>query len=208
MIFWRSFASFLGFGANPGKVQNRVVDWAAIRHSSSGGLPKEVLADLRTDHAGEVGAVQIYEGILFVAKDPALVSFAKHHLSTEQKHLEIIESWLPRERRSKLLPLWRLAGFVTGAIPSFFGPRAVYATIETVETFVDQHYEEQVRALESFPELGALQQVLRKCQADEIAHRDDANVAFGAHKRTVLLSVWCSLVTQGSRAAVAVSRRI
>lgn len=208
MIFLRSFASFLGFGANRISAQTKVNDWTAVRQFNSGGLPNKVLADLRSDHAGEVGAVCIYEGVLFFARDPALISFAKHHLSTEQRHLELIDSWLPRERRSALLPLWRLIGFVTGALPSFFGPRAVYATIEAVETFVDQHYEEQVRALESYPELVTLQQVLRRCQADEIAHRDEANVAFGARKRTVFLSVWCNLVTRGSQAAVAVCRHI
>ena len=33
-------------------------------------------AFLRSDHAGEVGAVYIYKGILTIAKDPELVSFS------------------------------------------------------------------------------------------------------------------------------------
>ena len=99
-------------------------------------LPDEVFADLRTDHAGEVGAVCIYQGVLQFARDPVLRAFAEHHLVTEQKHLLLIAGWLPRAEYSRLLHLWRLAGFLTGALPALFGPKAVYATIEAVETTV------------------------------------------------------------------------
>ena len=40
---------------------------------------------LRSDHAGEVGAVYIYKGILTIAKDPELLEFSKRHLATEQE---------------------------------------------------------------------------------------------------------------------------
>lgn len=190
------------------KTRPTAEDETAVHQLSHGGLPNNVLADLRTDHAGEVGAVCIYEGILCFGKDPALIAFARQHLTTERSHLEIIESWLPRQSRSRLLPLWRLAGFVTGAVPSLFGSRAVYSTIAAVETFVDQHYEEQVKALASYPQLSALRQTLRNCQADEITHRDEAIFAYGSHKRKFLLSGWCNLIGLGSRAAVAVCRRI
>jgi len=123
-------------------------------------LPRWVVADLRTDHAGEVGAVCIYLGVLRVARDPRLRDFAQHHLATEQKHLQTIESWLPVVHHSRLLPVWRLAGFLTGALPALLGPRAVYATIEAVETFVDQHYAQQVRALASARLAGASRDAL------------------------------------------------
>ena len=51
-------------------------------------------AFLRSDHAGEVGAVYIYKGILKVAKDAELVSFSKRHLATEESHLQEIEAVL------------------------------------------------------------------------------------------------------------------
>ena len=47
-------------------------------------------AFLRSDHAGEVGAVYIYKGILRIARDPDLVNFSKRHLVTEESHLEKI----------------------------------------------------------------------------------------------------------------------
>ena len=171
-------------------------------------LPSWVFADLRTDHAGEVGAVCIYQGVLRFARDPALRSFAEHHLITEQKHLSIISAWLASSRHSRLLPIWRLAGFLTGALPALFGPRAVYATIEAVETFVDHHYDQQVRALESQPAFNELRQTLLDCQADEVAHRDEAAASRGPDRSSVLLQAWCAMVGAGSKAAVALIRFI
>ena len=107
-----------------------------------------------------------------------------------------------------MLPIWRLAGFLTGALPALLGPKAVYATIEAVETFVDRHYEEQVQALASQPSLQSLRQTLLECQADELVHRDEAAGARGPEQPGVLLRLWCSVVGRGSRAAVAVCRHV
>ena len=178
---------------------------AAARGSD---FPAWVLADLRSDHAGEAGAVCIYYGILLLAREPSLRAFAKNHLATEQQHLREIESWLPRDSHSRLLPLWRLAGFITGALPALFGPKAVYATIEAVENFVDQHYGEQVHALADHQPFAALRQTLLDCQNDEIAHRDEAAAARGPGQSGWVLRVWCALVGAGSKAAVALIRRI
>ena len=171
-------------------------------------LPAEVLADLRTDHAGEVGAVFFYQGVLQFARDPVLRAFAEHHLVTEQKHLLLITGWLPTAEYSSLLPLWRLAGFLTGALPALFGSKAVYATIEAVETFVNHHYEDQIRALDSHPELSDLRQTLLDCQADEVAHRDEAAAALGSTRPNLVLRAWCIMVGVGSKAAVSLIRHI
>lgn len=168
-------------------------------------LPKEVVTDLRTDHAGETGAVCIYQGILCITRDPVLLAFAQKHKATEEKHLSIIEAWLPPADRSRLLPLWRLAGWLTGAVPALFGPRAVYATIEAVETFVDEHYEAQIQRLEKNPSLHSLRRVLLECQGDEVSHREEAAAAKQAiapNKPSIVLSLWCKLVDAGSRGAV------
>ncbi len=171
-------------------------------------LPAWVVADLRTDHAGEVGAVCIYQGVLQFSRDPVLRAFAEQHLATEQKHLRLIAGWLPPDQYSRLLPLWRLAGFLTGALPAMFGPRAVYATIEAVETFVNQHYEDQIRALASQPALSDLRQTLLVCQADEVAHRDQAAAARGPTRPGAVLRAWCAVVGAGSSAAVSLIRHI
>ena len=92
-------------------------------------LPDDVFADLRTDHAGEVGAVCIYQGVLKFARDPVLRDFAEHHLATEQKHLRLISGWLPAAQYSRLLSLWRLAGFLTGALPALFGSKTACSIV-------------------------------------------------------------------------------
>ncbi len=163
-------------------------------------------ADLRSDHAGETGAVQIYRGVLAVARDPALRAFAERHLAAEQRHLALIEAWLPRPQRSRLLRGWRVAGWLTGALPALFGARAVYATVVAVETFVDRHYAEQIERLAGQPAQAPLQALLRGCRDDERAHRDEA-AALSEAPRPLWLRAWCQLVGVGSAAAVALARR-
>jgi 3-demethoxyubiquinol 3-hydroxylase len=175
--------------------------------------PREVLADLRTDHAGETGAVMIYLGILAITRDESLRRFAEHHLATERTHLAAIDALLPSARRSLLTPLWRLAGWLTGALPACTGPRAVFATIAAVETFVDRHYAEQIARIDGMPGSAAdpallsLRALMLRFQADEVAHRDEAGAALATPPRG-LLRLWTALVGQGSAAAVAISRRI
>lgn len=170
-------------------------------------LSEAVTADLRTDQAGEVGAVRIYQGVLAVTSDPALRAFALRHLATERSHLQRIEAWLPRTHHSRLLPLWQAAGWLTGALPALLGPRAVYCTIEAVERFVDLHYAQQIEHLASHPELALLRRTLIDCQGDELAHRIEAAAARGAAPGT-LMRIWVWLVGAGSRGAVAICRRI
>ncbi len=179
-------------------------------------LPAWLVADLRTDHAGETGAVMIYRGILATSRDAAVRAFAQQHLATEAQHLATLEPLLAPQHRSRLLPLWRVAGWVTGALPAWVGPRAVYATIEAVETFVDHHYTEQIDAIDRLdpgrtqPPLQTLRTHLQAFRADEVEHRDDAAQRLGGHTppASVLLRLWTWAVGSGSRAAVKVCRRV
>ena len=179
-------------------------------------LPATLLADLRTDHAGETGAVMIYRGILAVSRDAAVRRFAQEHLATEAEHLAAIEPLLQPGQRGRLLPLWRGAGWLTGALPAALGPQAVYATIEAVETFVDQHYSEQIEVIDHLdpgrihPRLQALSALLQSCRADEIGHRDEAALllARSAKPASLALRLWVESVGAGSRVAVKICRWI
>lgn len=181
--------------------------------------PAALRRELRTDHAGEAGAVMIYRGVLAVARDATLREFARHHLDTEARHLALIEAVVPGAGRSRLLPLWRVAGWLTGALPACFGPRAVYATIESVETFVDTHYAAQLAQIDALmpgaavpmrASLTELRALLAGCQQDELAHRDDARARRGAAPRAGILAAltaaWTWVVGAGSAGAVRVSR--
>ena len=168
-------------------------------------LPCDMLADLRSDHAGETGTVAIYRGVLAVAQDPALCEFAHSHLETEQRHLDWMQRLVPVQQRSRLLPLWRAAGWLTGALPALFGRRAVYRTIDAVEGFVDRHYAEQVEKLQGRPQDAALLQLIEACRADEIEHREDARRRLGPPG--IVGRLWSALVGLGSCGGVYLASR-
>jgi len=179
-------------------------------------LPAALVPELRTDHAGETGAVMIYRGILAVTRDTTVKAFAQQHLATEAEHLAVLEQLLAPWQRSRLLPLWRMAGWLTGALPACFGPRAVYATVEAVETFVDQHYTDQIELIgrldpgRTQAALQSLRCQLASLRADEIDHRNDAAARFErtASPPSYLLGWWIRAVGTGSRWAVTISRRV
>lgn len=194
---------------------------SATAHS----FPRDLQRELRTDHAGETGAVMIYRGVLAVTRDPELRAFARHHLETEQRHLGLVEAVVPPRSRSALLPLWRLSGWLTGALPACFGPSAVYGTIQAVETFVDRHYAAQIEQIDRLlvpaptsaapaideiatgDPLRQLRALLVRCQADEVAHRDDAASRWD-HRPGAVMRLWLWLVSRGSAQAVRVCRHV
>ena len=179
-------------------------------------LPATLIADLRTDHAGESGAVMIYRGVLAATRDDGVRDFARRHLATEEGHLAEIKPLLTPRQRSRLLPLWRIAGWLTGALPALAGPRATYATIEAVETFVDGHYAEQIESIDQHdpnqirPALQTLRALLQACRGDELIHRDEAAALFelGGRPPSPALRVWVWSVGVGSRVAVKICRRV
>ena len=169
--------------------------------------PNWLLRDLRSDHAGEAGAVAIYRGILAVSRCPQVREFAQRHMQTEQRHLATVEGLIPHRSRSRLLAVWRAAGFVTGALPSLVGRNAVYSTIEAVETFVDIHYAEQITRLDGDKNWSELQATLKACWTDELEHRDEAK-----ERRTssggLLMRAWLKSISIGSQVGVAIARRV
>ena len=176
---------------------------------SSGLPPFETLdcddrtvADLRSDHAGETGAVAIYRGILAISRDAEVRQFAEAHLATESDHLALLQLWLPAEHHSRLLGLWRAFGWSLGAIAALGPPAFTYATIAAVETFVIEHYAEQL------PHAPAgLRPTLTRLMNDEAEHQQDA-AGRTAGQPGALLNAWIWIVGTGSALAVAAARRL
>lgn len=168
-------------------------------------VPGHFWPALRSDHAGETGAVFIYRGVLSVTRDDAVLCFARQHLVTERRHLALMDQLVPPQRRSRLLPVWKVAGWMTGALPALFGPTAVFRTIQAVETFVDEHYSRQIEALIEQPRYRQLRELLEDCRRDEVAHRDDA--ANRLPEARWVGRVWSRMVGQGSRLGVALASR-
>ena len=170
-------------------------------------LDQQLQADLRSDHAGETGAVYIYRGILAVSRNPVVRAFAEEHLKTEQEHLAFFADWLPAQLHSRLLPIWRLSGWMLGALSTIGGQRGVFLTIAAVETFVVQHYQDQIDYLQDQQAHKEIRAVLRRFQRDEDHHRKDAAEREASQPPGVFARQWCRVVGEGSRLAVIAARR-
>ncbi|KZX58336.1 hypothetical protein A3709_02425 [Halioglobus sp. HI00S01] len=170
-------------------------------------LPTWLQAELRSDHAGETGAVWIYRGILRCSRDPVVRDFAEQHLETEQDHLELFEQWLPRSIKSLLLPAWCASGWILGALASIGGRNGVFATIDAVETFVVKHYQQQIDRLtlnDLHPEVAL---ILTQFMRDEGHHCEDARTRRSGDEGPFYIG-WRKLVEWGSAAAVTAARTI
>ncbi|MGA7711050.1 MAG: demethoxyubiquinone hydroxylase family protein [Rhizomicrobium sp.] len=169
---------------------------------------QDIAAMIRVDHAGEYGAVRIYEGQLavFGARASKSAAAIKHMASQEQEHLKAFDALINerRVRPTALEPVWRAAGFALGAATALMGEKAAMACTAAVEDVIDEHYAAQIEKLgDSDPELKKTVEAFR---ADEIAHRDTA-LAHGAEEAAGyrLLS---GTIKAGCRLAIALSTKI
>jgi ubiquinone biosynthesis monooxygenase Coq7 len=117
-----------------------------------------------------------------------------------------MERILDPEHRTRLLPLCRWAGWLTGALPALITAPAVYRTIEAVETFVDGHYLEQIVALNQDSKYHELKSLLEQCREDEISHRNDARARLAGHG--LIGKLWSGLIAQGSSLGVNLAKWI
>ena len=170
-------------------------------------LPAWLHAELRSDHAGETGAVWLYLGLLKFSRDPEVIAFAQVHLETERAHLDFFEAWLEKEDKSMLIPLWRLAGGILGAIAAFGGRNMVFVTVSAVENFVMCHYDAQIKALEQHHLHPEISQLLKTFNADEDMHRRDAEDRIDLNEPPAS-RLWRVLITKGSDLSVKAAKRI
>jgi 3-demethoxyubiquinol 3-hydroxylase len=166
----------------------------------------DVASMVRVDQAGEYGATRIYCGQLAVlGSHPASRPIARMQ-SQEEAHLKTFdEMMVDRGVRPTLLqPIWRIAGHALGVTTALMSPNAAMACTAAVETEIDRHYSEQLRALGAAePDLAA---TIGRFRDEELEHRDTA-LAAGAEQAFgyPLLS---SLIRAGCRIAIALSKRI
>jgi ubiquinone biosynthesis monooxygenase Coq7 len=166
----------------------------------------DVASMVRVDQAGEYGATRIYCGQLAVLGSHAASRPIARMQSQEERHLRTFdEMMIERGVRPTLLqPLWRVAGHALGVATALMGPNAAMACTAAVETEIDRHYSEQLRALgRGEPDLA---DTISRFRDEELEHRDTA-IAAGAEEAFgyPLLS---SLIRAGCRIAIALSKRI
>jgi 3-demethoxyubiquinol 3-hydroxylase len=175
------------------------------------GADRERLGEiLRVDHAGELGAVAIYQGqravYAMLDKPPPLAAELEEMAAHEQVHLSAFDRLLTERqvRPTVLTPFWRVAGFTLGAGTALMGEKAAHACTEAVESVIEQHYAGQIEELRGRePELA---QELSGYREDELSHRDQA-IAGGARDAPGyrLLS---AVIGIGCRAAIRLAEKI
>jgi ubiquinone biosynthesis monooxygenase Coq7 len=163
---------------------------------------------IRVDHAGEYGAVRIYQGQLAVLGKQASAPVIEHMLEQEQAHLETFDGLIAgrRVRPTALMPLWHLAGFALGAGTALLGEKAAMACTVAIEETIDEHYASQIERLSDEGEEAELRQTCVEFRDDELAHRD-IGLEMGAEQAPgyELLS---GAIRAGSRIAIWLSTRI
>jgi len=167
-------------------------------------------AMVRVDHAGEFGAVRIYEGQLAVLRGrPGMdqtVAEIEHMASQEDTHLETFDRLVNERgvRPTALAPFWHVAGFALGAATALMGPKAAMACTAAVETEIDNHYAAQLNELDDKdPELKGF---VEKFREEEIEHRDHA-LASGAEE-AIAYPLLSRAIRFGCRAAIHLSEKI
>jgi ubiquinone biosynthesis monooxygenase Coq7 len=161
---------------------------------------------VRVDQAGEYGATRIYSGQLAVLGSHASSRPIARMKSQEEEHLRTFdEMMIDRGVRPTLLqPVWNVAGHALGAATALMSPSAAMACTAAVETEIDRHYSDQLRALgHDEPDLA---DTIRRFRAEELEHRDTA-IAAGAED-AFGYPVLSSLIRAGCRLAISLSKRI
>jgi len=161
---------------------------------------------LRVDHAGEYGAVRIYEGQLAVLRKTDKAPVIEHMAEQEREHLSTFDRLVAdnRVRPTAMLPLWHIAGFALGAGTALLGERAAMACTVAVEEVIDEHYADQIAKLGD--EDSDLRDTFEKFRQEEVEHRD-TGLQHEAEKAPGY-EVLTGLIRTGSRFAIWLSERV
>lgn len=166
----------------------------------------EIERMIRVDHAGEYGAVRIYEGQLAVMRHGRARDEIRRMAEQEARHLATFNQFMQsrRVRPTVLQPLWHIAGYALGAATALLGQEAAMACTVAVEEVIDEHYHDQSERLgDADP---ALKHTILAFRDDELAHRERA-IEHGALD-TLGYDVISGVIKAGSRLAIWLSTRL
>tara|TARA_Y100001935_G_scaffold248509_1_gene245809 strand:+ start:97 stop:627 length:531 start_codon:yes stop_codon:yes gene_type:complete len=165
---------------------------------------------IRVDHAGERGAVKIYEGQLLalntLVKDENLKKTIEEMKIHEVEHCQFFESEIKKRniKPTKFLPLWDLLGVGLGFGSTLLGKKAAMLCTASVEEVIDKHYLDQINQLG--PDEKELKKKIIKFREDELHHKDIAYEK-GASKKG-LYSIMDKIIKTGSKIAINISEKI
>ena len=165
---------------------------------------------IRVDHAGERGAVKIYEGQLLalntLVKDDDLKKLIEEMKIHEKEHCDFFEKEIKKRNitPTKFLPLWDLLGVGLGFGSTLLGKKAAMLCTASVEEVIDKHYQNQIDELNSDEK--ELKNKIIKFREDELHHK---NIAYekGATKKG-FYSIMDKIIKTGSKIAINISEKI
>jgi len=172
---------------------------------------KKILEEIiRVDHAGERGAIKIYEGQLLALKtfkqDEDLKKQIEEMKEHEKEHYEFFDKEIQKRniKPTKLLPLWDLLGVTLGFGTAMMGKKATMLCTASVEEVIDGHYKNQIHTLEEDEK--ELKNKINKFRDDELNHK---NIAYesGATKDG-LYGVLDKIIKTSSLIAIKISEKI
>ena len=164
---------------------------------------------IRVDHAGERGAIKIYEGQLLALKtfkqDEELKKKIEEMKEHEKEHFEFFEKEINRRdiKPTKLLPLWDIMGVALGFGTAMLGKKAAMLCTASVEEVIDDHYKNQTYKLKEDEK--DLKKKIEKFRQDELDHKDIAYEE-GATKKG-LYKILDNVIKTSSRIAIAISEK-
>ena len=165
---------------------------------------------IRVDHAGERGAIKIYEGQLLalntIVKNEELKKKIEEMQIHEREHCDYFEKEIKRRniKPTKFLPLWDLLGVGLGFGSTLIGKKAAMLCTASVEEVIDKHYQNQINQLKNDEK--ELKSKIIKFRDDELHHKDIAYKE-GATKEG-FYSIMDKIIKTGSKIAISISEKI
>ena len=165
---------------------------------------------IRVDHAGERGAIKIYEGQLLalntIVRNDELKKKIGEMKNHEEEHSNFFENEIEKRniKPTKFLPLWDLLGLSLGFGSTILGKKAAMLCTASVEEVIDEHYKNQIDQIEVDEK--NLKEKIIKFRQDELDHKDIAYEE-GATKKG-LYSIMDKVIKTGSKVAIKISEKI
>jgi len=165
---------------------------------------------IRVDHAGERGAIKIYEGQLLalntIIRNDELKKKIEEMQIHEKEHCDYFESEIKKRniKPTKFLPLWDLLCVGLGFGSTLIGKKAAMLCTASVEEVIDKHYQNQINQLKNDEK--ELKSKIIKFRDDELHHKDIAYKE-GATKEG-FYSIMDKIIKTGSKIAIGISEKI
>ena len=172
---------------------------------------KKLLEEIiRVDHAGERGAIKIYEGQLLALKTFKQNEYLKKQIEEMKEHENEHYDFFNEEIKERNIepttrvPLWDLMGVTLGFGTAMLGEKAAMLCTASVEEVIDGHYKDQTYKLEEDEK--ELRDKIIKFREDELHHKD---IAYdnGATKKG-LYGLLDKVIKTSSRIAITISEKI